>query len=76
MNNFRDIFKTKSNIYGEAFFAKKLHQRCLTGVLNMPLYLFLNPFVPNETFLYTLKTSENGKVFCFSGVQKGCIGSK
>ena len=23
MNNFRDIFKTKSNIYGEAFFRKK-----------------------------------------------------
>ena len=37
----------------------------------------INPFVPNEPFLYPLKTSENRKIFrCFNGVQKGCIGNK
>ena len=38
----------------------------------------INPFVPNAPFLYTLKTPENRKVFCFQGgggwgVEKGCI---
>ena len=38
---------------------------------------FLNPFVPNATFFYPLKTSENLTVFwCFQGVEKGCIGNK
>ena len=37
----------------------------------------LNRFVPNTPFLYPLKTSENLKVvWCFQGVQKGCIGNK
>ena len=35
-----------------------------------------NPFVPNAPFLYLLKTSENHKVFCFQGVDKGCIGNE
>ena len=36
-----------------------------------------NPFVSNSPFHYTLKTSENRKVFwCFQGVEKGCIGNK
>ena len=36
---------------------------------------YFNPFVPNETFLYPLKTSENLTVFwCFQGVEKICIG--
>ena len=36
-----------------------------------------NPFVPNASFVYPLKTSENLKVFWrFQGVEKGCIGSK
>ena len=35
----------------------------------------INPFVPNAPFLYRLKTSENRKVFCFQGVEKGCIGT-
>ena len=36
-----------------------------------------NPFFPNATFLYSLKTSENLKVFwCFQGVEKECIGNK
>ena len=35
----------------------------------------LNPFVQNEPFLYSLKTSENHTVFwCFQWVGKGCIG--
>ena len=33
-------------------------------------------FVPNATFLYTLKTSENNKVLCFWGVEKGCTGNE
>ena len=32
-----------------------------------------DPFVPNAPFLYPLKTSENLTVFCFQGVEKGCI---
>ena len=36
-----------------------------------------SPFVPNTPFLYTLKASENRKVFwCSQGVDKGCIGHK
>ena len=36
-----------------------------------------NPFVPNASFFYPLKTSENFTVFwCFQGVEKGCIGNK
>ena len=41
------------------------------------LSTYFNPFVPNASYLYPLKTSENIKVFwCFQGVQKGCIESK
>ena len=36
----------------------------------------INPLVPNAAFLYPLKASENRKVFCFQGVEKGCIGKK
>ena len=36
-----------------------------------------NPFVPNVLFIYSLKTSENHKLFrCFQGVEKGYIGNK
>ena len=36
-----------------------------------------NPFVPNASFLYPLKTEENLTVFwCFQGVEKGCIGNE
>ena len=36
--------------------------------------ILFNPFFPNATFFYPLKTSENRKVFqCFQGVEKGCI---
>ena len=39
--------------------------------------LCVNPFVPNASFLYPLKTSEKRKVFwCFQGLDKGCIGNK
>ena len=34
----------------------------------------LTPFVSNARFLYSLKTSENRKVF--QGVEKGCIGNE
>ena len=37
---------------------------------------FINPFVPNTPFLYSLKTSENRKVFwCFQEVEKGSTGN-
>ena len=40
-------------------------------------YSLINPFVPNATFLYPLKTSENRKVsYCFQRIAKGCIESK
>ena len=39
-------------------------------------WLFINPFVPNAPFLYYVKTSENLTVFCFQGVEKGCIGNE
>ena len=35
-----------------------------------------NPFVPNAHFSYFLKTLENHKIFCFQGVENGCIGKK
>ena len=37
----------------------------------------INPFAPNEPFLYPLETSENPTAFwCFQGVEKACIGNK
>ena len=37
----------------------------------------INPFFPNASFLYPLKTSENLTFFwCFHGVEKGCTGKK
>ena len=39
----------------------------------MHFFTYINPFVPNATFLYPLKTLENRKVFwCFQGVEKAC----
>ena len=39
--------------------------------------VYANTFVPNASFLYPLKTSENLPVFwCFQGVVKGCIGNE
>ena len=36
-----------------------------------------NSFVPNASFLYPLKTSENLTVFrCFHVLEKGCIGNE
>ena len=43
---------------------------------SIPPPLLINPFAPNALFLYPLKTSENVTVFCFQGVEKGCIGNK
>ena len=37
---------------------------------------FINPFVPNASFLYPLKSSENRKILYFQGVEKGCIGNE
>ena len=38
--------------------------------------VYINSFGPNAPFLYPLKTSKNLKVFCFQGVEEGCIGNK
>ena len=38
---------------------------------------FIKSFVPNAPFLYSLKTSENLRVFWrFQGVEEGCIGNE
>ena len=38
---------------------------------------FFNPFVPNVSFLYPLKTWENLTIFwCFQGAEKECIGNE
>ena len=43
----------------------------------LPLMFHINPFVPNASFLWPLKTLENLKIFWyFQGVVKGCIGNK
>ena len=40
-------------------------------------YAVINPFVPNVSFLYPLKTTENYKVFwCFQWVEKRCTGNE
>ena len=54
------------------FFNKKAVQRNH----QIQISKIFNPFIPNTIFLYLLKTSENLKVFCFQGVEKGCIGNK
>ena len=36
----------------------------------------VNPFVSNAPFLYPMKTSENLIVFCFQGLENGCIGNE
>ena len=34
----------------------------------------INPIVPNASFLYSLRTYESRQVvWCFQGVEKGCI---
>ena len=70
-------------MYDEAFLRKwllvvvnyfhKKPSKMFDGVPNT----LLNPFVPNESFFYPLKTSGNLKIFlCFEGVDKECIGKK
>ena len=40
-------------------------------------HLTFNPFDPNVPFLYSLKTSENRKIFWyFQGVEKGCTANE
>ena len=39
--------------------------RILAVHKNYEIPVFINPFVPNAPFLYTLKTSENRKVLMF-----------
>ena len=39
--------------------------------------IYINPFIPNATFPYPLKTSEYVKVFwCFQRVEKGSNGNE
>ena len=61
-----------------SFFANKVNDYEPPAIFaeNSILEIF-NPFVPNASFLYPLKTSENRNVFwCFQGVEKGCIGNE
>ena len=61
------LFHRSSSVSTETFGDKNL----------IALTKSINPFVPNATFLYPLKISENLRVFgCFLGVEKGCIGNK
>ena len=53
-----------------------IFRTAITGAFRILSNIY-NPFVPNATFFYPLKISENYKVFCcFQGVEKGSIGNK
>ena len=48
-----------------------------TLTTNPPIFIYINPFVPNAPFFYPPKTSENLTVFlCFQRVEKECIGNE
>ena len=48
---------------------------CLKSIIEA--FFCINPFVPNASFLYILKTSKNRKVFWrFQRIENGCIGNK
>lgn len=78
-----NFYKILWNIYDEAFLRKWLlivvnyfHKKPSKMFDRVPNTL-LNPFVPNESFFYPLKTSGNLKIFlCFQGVDKECIGNE
>ena len=67
-------------IDGTCFSNKLLKQETPPNMLQehqTAFYCYFNPFVPNASFLYPLKTSENRKIFwCFQGVKKKCIGNE
>ena len=54
------------------------NQQGVRGKIIPPsIQIWVKSFVPNVSFLYPLKPSENLKVFwCFQGVEKGYIGNK
>ena len=54
------------------------NQQGVRGKIIPPsIQIWVKSFVPNVSFLYSLKPSENLKVFwCFQGVEKGYIGNK
>ena len=61
-------------MYTEIDFANRLIQ---TVHLIYYMRSDLNPFVHNAPFLYSLKISENHKVFwCIQGLKKECIGNE
>ena len=63
--------------YNKVFEQQQANQNLLSVVGSIPMLHVFNPFVPNASFLYPLKTSENITVFwCFQWVQKRCIGNK
>ena len=67
------VTKTSKASYCLGFFITFLH----IYWHGIPLPRSLNPFIPNASFLYPLKTAENRKYFwCFQGVQKECIGNE
>ena len=59
-------------------FAIKLFRKYVSTILEL-LSSKAESLLPysNAPFLYSLKTSENGKIFwCFQGIEKGCIGNE
>ena len=66
----------------KCFPAVRLHTwkfiRCIGArKFHIAFHQIVDPFAPNATFLYPLKTSENRKVFWyFHGVEKGCLGNE
>ena len=49
----------------------------LRKLLNTAFLAWINPFVPNAPFLYSLKTLENLKIFsCFQVIENGWIGKE
>ena len=75
-----EIDPLASKIDGTRFSNKLLKQETPPNMLQehqTAFYCYFNPFVPNASFLYPLKTSENHKIFwCFQGVNKKCIGNE
>ena len=59
------------------FFDNKHSRKLISYVSHFKVhYSDFNRFVSNAPFLYSLKTSQNRKIFwCFQGLEKECIGN-
>ena len=60
------------NQYQEKYWEPNFTSNVCSNTFNWLWYKnCFNPFIPNSSFLYPLKT-----MFCFQGVEKGCIGNE